>query len=944
MHGKVNIMRLSMETENSYISIRGARVHNLKNVDIDIPRDRLIVITGVSGSGKSSLAFDTIFAEGQRRYIESLSTYARQFLEQLEKPDVDLIEGLPPTVAIEQRTIATNPRSTVATTSEIYDYLRLLYARIGTPHCHKCEQEVSRQSVDEIVDKVMQIPLGTRIMLLAPIIKGKKGEHREVLEAVRKDGFVRARIDGVLLDITQPIKLSRYKTHDIEALVDRLVIKEDIGARLYDSIQTCLEVGEGMMVLSQEKMRAWHDALFSQRYACKQCGVSLEELPPRLFSFNSPYGACPACEGLGSRMEFDPELIIPDKALSLRQGAVRVWEEDSSRINRRYASLLKDFSEKFPAQLDVPFKKLPKGRSEALLYGANGATKKDFEGIIPTLRDLYDKTEREGIRRYLESYMSERPCEACNGARLRPEALAVRVGKKTISELTSMHVERAIKFFRGLSFTGEKELIAREILKEVIGRLQFLLNLGLGYLALDRTSTTLSGGESQRLRLASQIGSGLVGVCYVLDEPTMGLHARDGEMLIQTLKSLRDQGNTVIVVEHDEETIRNADEIIDLGPGAGENGGRIVSHGTLANVLEGTGSLTASYLRRELEINLPTRRRKMDPRHTIVIKNGRENNLKSIDADFPLGVFCCVTGVSGSGKSTLVDQILHRALSRAIYGSKLKPGAHDCIIGIEKIDKVIEIDQSPIGRRGRSNPATYTKVFTHVRQVFAQTKEARLRGYGPGRFSFNVKTGRCLDCQGQGTKKLEMHFLPDTYATCDQCKGKRYNKETLEILYKDKTIADVLAMTVDEAHKFFRNIPNVERTLRTLRDVGLGYMTLGQPSNTLSGGEAQRVKLSTELAKYPTGKTLYILDEPTVGLHFADIQNLLKILNRLVDMGNTVIVIEHHLDVIKQADYIMDLGPEGGDAGGELVVAGTPEQVAKNKRSHTGRALKKHLA
>lgn len=933
-----------MTTENNYISIRGARVHNLKNINIDIPRDRLVVITGVSGSGKSSLAFDTIFAEGQRRYIESLSTYARQFLEQLEKPDVDLIEGLPPTVAIEQRTIATNPRSTVATTSEIYDYLRLLYARIGTPHCHKCGQDVSRQSVDEIVDKVMQIPPGTRIMLLAPVIKGKKGEHREVLEAAMKEGFVRARIDGVLLDITQPIKLSRYKTHHIEVLVDRLVIKEEVGARLYDSIQTCLEVGEGMLVLSQEKRREWHDTLFSQRYACKQCGIGLEELAPRLFSFNSPYGACPVCEGLGSRMEFDPELIVPDKTLSLRQGAIRVWEEGGTRINRRYGGLLKDFSKKFSAPLDVPFKKLPKGIKKILLYGTNGTTKKDFEGIVPALRDIYNKMERESVRTYLESYMSEHLCEACSGARLRPEALAVRVGGKPISKLTAMDVEKALEFFRGLSFTGEKDLIAREILKEITGRLQFILNLGLGYLTLDRTSTTLSGGEAQRLRLASQVGSGLVGVCYVLDEPTIGLHARDGERLIKTLKSLRDQGNTVIVVEHDEETIRNADDIIDLGPGAGDSGGKIVSHGTLKNILERNGSLTASYLRRELEINLPTRHRKVDPKSTIVIKNVRENNLKSIDVEFPLGVFCCVTGVSGSGKSTLVDQILHRALSRAIYRSKLKPGAHDRITGIEKIDKVIEIDQSPIGRTPRSNPATYTKVFTHIRQVFAQTKEARLRGYNPGRFSFNVKAGRCGNCQGQGTKKLEMHFLPDTYATCDQCKGRRYNKETLEIIYKNKTIADVLDMTMDEAHEFFRNIPNIERILRTLRDVGLRYMTIGQPSNTLSGGEAQRVKLSTELAKYPTGRTLYILDEPTVGLHFADIQNLLKILNRLVDMGNTVIVIEHHLDVIKQADYVIDLGPEGGDAGGELVAAGTPEQIVKNRRSHTGRALKKYLA
>ncbi|MHC4522692.1 MAG: excinuclease ABC subunit UvrA [Planctomycetota bacterium] len=934
-----------MGNENNYISIRGARVHNLKNVDIDIPRDKLVVITGVSGSGKSSLAFDTIFAEGQRRYIESLSTYARQFLTQLEKPDVDLIEGLPPTVAIEQRTIATNPRSTVATTSEIYDYLRLLYARVGTPHCHKCGQEVSRQGVDEIIDRVMRIPPDTRIMLLAPVIKGKKGEHREVLEAIRKEGFVRARVDGVLLDITQPIKLSRYRVHHIDVLVDRLVMKEEMGGRLYISVQTCLEVGEGMMILSLEKRRdQWDDTLFSQRYACKKCGVGLEELEPRLFSFNSPYGACPECEGLGSRMEFDPDLIAPDKDLSLRQGTIIAWEDWGTRANRRHAGLLKDFSKKFPEQLDVPFKKLPRAVRDTLIHGSNGTKTKDFDGVIPALKKLYDQTKRKSVRRRLESYMSKRSCGACKGARLRPETLAVRVGKTTISGVVSMHLEKALKFFSALSFTGEKELVAREILKEVINRLQFMTDLGLGYLTLDRTSTTLSGGEAQRVRLASQVGSGLMGVCYVLDEPTIGLHARDGERLIKTLNSLRDMGNTVIVVEHDEETIRNADEIIDLGPGAGDRGGEIVSHGTLTNVLKQNSSVTTSYLRHERKIRLPARRRKINPKNVIAVKGARENNLKSTDVEFPLAVFCCVTGVSGSGKSTLVDQILHRALSRAIYDSNLKPGAHDSITGIGKVDKVIEIDQSPIGRTPRSNPATYTKVFSHVRQVFAQIKEAKLRGYGPGRFSFNVKTGRCQGCDGQGTKRLEMHFLPDSYVTCDQCNGSRYNRETLEIVYKDKTIADVLAMTVSEAHEFFRNIPNIERILRTLKDVGMGYITLGQSSNTLSGGEAQRAKLSTELSKYPTGRTFYILDEPTVGLHFADIENLLRILNRLVDMGNTVVVIEHHMDVIKQADYVIDLGPEGGDGGGELVAAGTPEQVAKNRRSRTGRVLKKYLA
>ncbi|MDO8136855.1 MAG: excinuclease ABC subunit UvrA [Candidatus Brocadiales bacterium] len=931
-----------MKNHNDYISIRGARVHNLKNIDVDIPRDSLVVITGVSGSGKSSLAFDTIFAEGQRRYIESLSSYARQFLEQIQKPDVDHIEGVPPTIAIEQRTVAANPRSTVATVTEIYDYLRLLFAKVGTPYCHQCSQEVTRQSAEDIIDKVMQTPLGTRIMLLAPVIKGKKGEHKEVFEAIKKEGFVRARVNGLLLDITQPIRLSRYKTHSIEVLVDRLVLKADIQSRLYDSIQTCLEVGEGIMVLSQEKRGNWQDTLFSQRYACRQCGIGLEELAPRLFSFNSPYGACPQCEGLGSMMELDPDLIIPHKDLTLRQGALEALRNWGKRTDDYYGGLLKDLSKNFPSLLDTPFKKLPKGIRETILYGTKG-DKGYFEGVLPILKDLYERTEREAVKRRLESYMSEHSCLHCGGARLRPEALAVKIGKKNISELTAMDAEKALAFFRSLSFSGEKALISREVLKEIIGRLGLMIDLGLGYLTLDRTSTTLSGGEAQRLRLATQVGSGLVGVCYVLDEPTIGLHARDGKRLITSLKSLRDTGNTVIVVEHDEETIRNADYIVDLGPGAGDRGGRVVTHGSLEEVLRRDSSLTASYLRQDLRIALPSRRRKVDPKNCIEIRGARENNLKSINVKIPLGVFCCVTGVSGSGKSTLVDQILHRALARVLYRSNVKPGAHDSMVGIEKIDKVIEIDQSPIGRTPRSNSVTYTNVFTQIREVFSQTRESRLRGYGPGRFSFNVKGGRCKTCEGQGTKKLEMHFLPDTFVTCDQCKGKRYNNETLEILYKEKNIADVLAMRVEEAYGFFRNIPKIERTLRTLRDVGLGYMTLGQPSTTLSGGEAQRVKLSTELAKHPTGRTLYILDEPTTGLHFADIENLLKILNRLVDMGNTVVVIEHHLDVVKQADCIIDLGPEGGDEGGWVVATGSPEEVVRCEKSYTGRALRKYL-
>jgi excinuclease ABC subunit A len=929
-----------------YISIRGARVHNLKNVDIDIPRDKLVVLTGVSGSGKSSLAFDTIFAEGQRRYIESLSSYARQFLEQMQKPDVDHIEGVPPTIAIEQRTATASPRSTVATVTEIYDYLRLLFARLGTPYCPQCGQKVARQDTEDIVARVMQIAPGTRLMLLAPVVKGKKGEHKEVLESMRKEGFVRARVDGLLLDITQPLKLARYKTHNIEVMVDRLIMKEDVGPRLYDSIQACLEVGEGIMIVSQEKSRGtlqraptgWQDTLYSQRYACTACGKGLEEPAPRLFSFNSPYGACPDCEGLGYRLEFDPDLIVPEKSLSLRQGALHALKDWDTRTDNYYERLLMD---SFPTEMDRPFKNLPKETRQALLHGGRG-----FGGVLPLLKKWYSRTGRETIRTRLESYMCEQTCKSCQGARLRPEALAVKIGDKNIGHFVKLDVNQALSTsgeFQTLFSSGEKQRIAREILKEITSRLRFMLELGLGYLTLDRMSTTLSGGEAQRLRLASQVGSGLVGVCYVLDEPTIGLHSRDGNRLIATLKALRDLGNTVLVVEHDEDTIRSADHIIDLGPGAGDRGGRVVSQGSLQEILQRDGSLTTSYLKGELKIEIPPKRRKIDWKNAIEIKGARENNLKSIDVKIPLGVFCCVTGVSGSGKSTLVDQILHRALARALYRSNVKPGLHDRLLGIEKIDKVIEIDQSPIGRTPRSNPATYTGVFTHIRQVFSQTREAKTRGYGLGRFSFNVKGGRCEACEGQGLKRMEMHFLPDTYVICDLCKGRRYNRETLEITYREKNVAEALAMRVEEAHELFRNVPKIERILRTLREVGLGYITLGQSSTTLSGGEAQRVKLSTELAKAPTGRTLYLLDEPTVGLHFADIHNLLKILNRLVDMGNTVIIIEHHLDVIKQADYVIDLGPEGGQEGGEVVVAGTPEKVSRCEKSHTGRALRGHL-
>ncbi|HHT9125894.1 MAG TPA: excinuclease ABC subunit UvrA [Candidatus Brocadiia bacterium] len=840
-----------------YILIRGAREHNLKGINVDIPRDSLVVITGVSGSGKSSLAFDTIYAEGQRRYIESLSSYARQFLDQLCKPDVDHIEGLPPAVAIEQRARASSPRSTVGTITEVYDYLRLLFARVGTPHCYKCSRPITKQSPEQIVQKATEIPVGTKVMLLAPLVKAKKGEHKEVFEAIRKAGYIRARIDGKVFDIANAPRLSRHRRHDIEAVVDRMLIKEGMQTRLYESIQQALELGKGVMILAAEKNGKWKDTLFSQLFACPQCGISYEELAPRMFSFNSPYGACKRCDGLG---------VI--RVESLESG---VWSQ---------------------------------------------------------------KTHDSGLT------TQDSICYECNGARLRPEALAVRICGKSINDVVSMDVKSALAFFRSLSFKGEKEIIAKQILKEITNRLSFMIDVGLHYLTLARTGPTLSGGEAQRVQLATEAGSGLVGVCYVLDEPTIGLHQRDNERLLRILTQLKELGNTIIVVEHDEATIRSADYVIDLGPGAGEHGGRIVSQGSIDEIMLKDESLTVKFLKRELEIETPRIRRKLSLKKAIEIRGARENNLKSINVKVPLQVFCCVTGVSGSGKSTLVDQILHRALARTLYGSKAKPGAHDKIIGIELIDKVIEIDQSPIGRTPRSNSVTYTNVFNHIRSVLARTREARVRGYSAGRFSFNVSGGRCEACKGQGIRKVEMHFLPEMYVMCQECKGKRYNRETLEVTYKGKSIADILDMCVEEAHNFFRNIPQIERIVRTLRDVGLGYMRLGQASTTLSGGEAQRVKLAAELAKRATGKTLYILDEPTTGLHFADIKNLLNILTRLCDMGNTVLVIEHNLDVIKTADYIIDLGPEGGEGGGEVVAAGTPEEVASEERSYTGKYLK----
>ena len=929
----------------NFISIKGARQHNLKSVNIDIPRDQLVVITGVSGSGKSSLAFDTIYAEGQRRYIESLSSYARQFLDQMQKPDVDIIEGIPPTIAIEQRTSHTGPRSTVATTTDIYDYLRLLFAKIGTPYCHNCGTLITRQTIEQIMHRVSLIPKSTKIMILSPIIKGKKGEHKEIFQKIRRKGFIRARVDGDIIDASAEVKLSRYKLHDIDIVVDRLVVKDDIQKRLSDSIHTSLELGEGVVIITREKKGKWEDMVFSERYSCPDCGTGYEELAPRMFSFNSPYGSCKECEGLGMTLEFDPELIIPDEELCLSEGAVHAWAKWSSITQEHYNSLLNEFSEKFDIDTKAPFKKISKKIRNILLHGEplNANTDERFEGIIPALWQVYDKTNSSDVIKRLEKYMDYTTCKECKGARLRPEALSVKVNGKTITEITSMTVEKVFGFFKSLKFNGEKEIIAKGILKEIITRSGFMLDIGLYYLTLDRRSDTLSGGEVQRIQLATQVGTGLIGACYVLDEPTIGLHQRDNKKLIDTLKKLKDAGNTVIVVEHDEDTIRNADYVIDVGPGAGEHGGTVVASGSVREITSNKKSLTSQYLNHKFKVEITGIRKIADMKNSILIKGARENNLKSIDVRIPLKVFCCITGVSGSGKSTLIDQILNRALMKAIYGSRLKPGKHSRITGIEKIDKVIEIDQSPIGRTPRSNPATYTDLFSHIRNVFAQTKESKIRGYKSGRYSFNVKEGRCELCEGQGTKKIAMNFLPDTFVLCEQCRGKRYNPETLEIRYKGKTISDTLDMSVEEAYDFFRNIPRIERILRTLRNVGLGYITLGQSSTTISGGEAQRVKLSTELAKQSTGKTLYILDEPTTGLHFADIQKLLKILHKLTDMGNTVIVIEHNLDVIKTADYIIDMGPEGGERGGEVIATGTPEIIAGTKGSYTGNYLKSIL-
>jgi excinuclease ABC subunit A len=947
------------------IRITGAAEHNLKNINLSIPRDKLVVITGISGSGKSSLAFDTIYAEGRRKYVESLSAYARQFLQQMQKPAVADIAGLPPTIAIEQRSASGNPRSTVATTTEIYDYFRLLFARVGQPHCWICGKEITSQHSSQIVDSILTRPEGTKIQVCAPLVRGKKGEHRDIFAAIQREGFVRVRVDGAVHDVRNVPPLNKNKKHDIAAVVDRLIIKDSVRVRLADSVETALKLAEGViLILLQDRsedrrqetedrrdtryeMRdtKWQQVIYSEKFACPEHPqASLEELSPRLFSFNSPYGACKSCDGLGRILEFDPDLIVPDKTVSLEHGAIEAWRKGGKRMNIFYNRLIKRFCRNMGISKSQPFERLPEQAKRILMYGtSNDADERKygfwFEGVIPNLTRRWENTTSEYVKTRLHSYLSEQPCRSCNGARLRPEAVAVTVGGKNIHELSKLSVEKAQQFFSHLRLDEEKALIAAQVLKEIRARLRFMVDVGLEYLTLDRMSSTLSGGEAQRIRLATQVGSGLVGVCYVLDEPTIGLHKRDNNRLLGILQRLSRLGNTVIVVEHDEDIIRSADHVVDIGPGAGAHGGQVIVQGRPTTVAKCAQSLTGQYLSGNKVIALPVRRRKHNLRRCVEVKAAAENNLKNIDVKFPLSVFICVTGVSGSGKSTLVSQTLLRALRRQLYGSREKPGKHGNILGTSQIDKVIEINQSPIGKTPRSNPATYTGVFDEIRRLFSLTREAKIRGYKPGRFSFNVKGGRCEACRGQGTKKIEMHFLPDVYVTCQSCKGRRYNPETLQVTYKGKNIADVLDMRIADALDFFANFPSIVRLVKTLNDVGLGYMQLGQSSTTLSGGEAQRVKLSAELGKAATGHTFYVLDEPTTGLHFADIDNLLAVLHRLCDMGNTVVVIEHNLDVVKMADYIIDLGPEGGDAGGRVVAAGPPEEIIKNKKSYTAKYL-----
>lgn len=934
------------------IKIKGARAHNLKNINVEIPRDKLVVITGLSGSGKSSLAFDTIYAEGQRRYVESLSAYARQFLGQMDKPDVDNIEGLSPAISIDQKTTSHNPRSTVGTVTEIYDYLRLLYARAGRPHCPKCGKPITQQTVDQMIDKIMEQPERTKMLIMAQVVRGKKGEHKKILEHIRREGYVRVRIDGEVHDISEDIQLEKNKKHTIDVVIDRLVVREGIEGRLADSLETALKLGNGVVYI---QIVAGELLMFSENFACVDCGISLPEITPRMFSFNNPYGACPVCMGLGSHREFDEHLVIPNKALSLGEG---VFAPLSKNRNAYSMCVMDAVLKEYGYTLDTPWKDIDKSTQKLLLHGAGsekfrfhytnmfGEYKEynvAFEGVLPMLKRRYQETESEEMRESYADYMTEIPCPACHGARLKPETLAITVGGLNIAELTAMTIREADEFLEKIELTPREFKIANQILKEIHARLNFLLNVGLDYLTLSRSAGTLSGGEAQRIRLATQIGSGLQGVLYVLDEPSIGLHQRDNNRLLATLKKLRDLGNTLIVVEHDEDTMYAADNIIDIGPGAGANGGRVVAQGTAKEIMQVPESITGQYLSRRKYIPVPAKRRPGNGKFIEII-GAKENNLKNIDVRFPLGTLTLVTGVSGSGKSTLVNEILYKGIASKLYRVKGKPGKHKAIKGLANIDKIIDIDQQPIGRTPRSNPATYTGVFDAIRELFSQTAEAKMRGYKAGRFSFNVKGGRCEACKGDGILKIEMHFLPDVYVPCEVCKGARYNRETLEVRYKGKNISEILDMTINEAVDFFQNVPRIVRKLQVIKDVGLGYIKLGQPATTLSGGEAQRVKLATELAKRSTGKTLYILDEPTTGLHTADIHKLLGILQRLVDGGDTVVVIEHNLDVIKTADYIIDLGPEGGDKGGTIVASGRPEDIVKAKASFTGQFLKPLLA
>ena len=940
-------------SERKYIKIRGANEHNLKNIDVDIPRNELVVLTGLSGSGKSSLAFDTIYAEGQRRYMESLSSYARQFLGQMEKPNVEKIEGLSPAISIDQKSTNRNPRSTVGTVTEIYDYFRLLYARVGIPHCPKCGKEIKKQSVDQMVDQIMALPERTKIQLLAPVVRGRKGTHQKLLEQAKRSGYVRVQVDGNTYELSEEIPLEKNIKHNIDIVVDRLVVKEGIEKRLTDSVESVLDLAEGLMTVDVIGGEPIH---FSQSFSCPDCGISIDEIEPRSFSFNNPFGACPECFGLGYKMEFDEDLMIPDKSLSIAEGAIQVigWQSCTDPSSYTYATL-KALSEEYKFDLNTPYQDLPKKIQHMLIHGTDGKVVKvyykgqrgegvydvAFEGVIRNVQRRYRETGSETIKQEYETFMRITPCPVCGGQRLKRESLAVTVSGKNIHEVTSMSIKNLQVFLENIELTKQQHLIGDQILKEIKARVGFLVDVGLEYLTLSRATGTLSGGEAQRIRLATQIGSGLVGVAYILDEPSIGLHQRDNDKLLATLKNLRDLGNTLIVVEHDEDTMREADYIVDIGPGAGEHGGQLVAEGTAEEIMKNPNSITGAYLSGRIKIPVPEKRRK--PTGWLKIKGAQENNLKNINVNIPLGVMTCITGVSGSGKSSLTNEILYKRLARDLNRARTIPGKHKAMEGLEQLDKVIDIDQSPIGRTPRSNPATYTGVFDQIRDLFAATPDAKARGYAKGRFSFNVKGGRCEACSGDGILKIEMHFLPDVYVPCEVCHGQRYNRETLEVRYKGKNIYDVLNMTVEEALEFFENVPSIHRKIQTLYDVGLSYIRLGQPSTELSGGEAQRIKLATELSKRSTGKTIYILDEPTTGLHFADVHKLTEILQRLAEGGNTVVVIEHNLDVIKTADYIIDMGPEGGDGGGTVVAKGTPEEVAKVPESYTGKYIKKYL-